>query len=216
MDKLNHGIEEQTPEQPLIEEPEDPEPDPQLEEYPQAAPDFASEEANPSEKDDLIVCGQTTQQEVGAIKQIIDSFYSISGQTPNCKLTTLKADNLSHAGRLVYINSVLASIPIYYMTNILYPKNFLQKITSFLRNFWWKGNQSEAENTTICFRAWEDICQPKHLGGLGIKSISTVNKSLVTHSAWMIAAQREPFLSKVLKAKYHPHFSFWKAPSIGA
>ncbi|WVZ81456.1 hypothetical protein U9M48_028831 [Paspalum notatum var. saurae] len=50
MDKLNHGIEEQTQEQPLIEEPEDQEPDPQPEEYPQAAPDFASEKANPSEE----------------------------------------------------------------------------------------------------------------------------------------------------------------------
>ncbi|WVZ74423.1 hypothetical protein U9M48_022602 [Paspalum notatum var. saurae] len=30
----DHGIEEQTPEQPLIEEPEDQEPDPQPEEYP--------------------------------------------------------------------------------------------------------------------------------------------------------------------------------------
>ncbi|WVZ97146.1 hypothetical protein U9M48_042701 [Paspalum notatum var. saurae] len=34
----------------MIEEPEDQEPDPQPEEYPQAAPDFASEEANPSEE----------------------------------------------------------------------------------------------------------------------------------------------------------------------
>ncbi|WVZ83601.1 hypothetical protein U9M48_030732 [Paspalum notatum var. saurae] len=48
--RIDHGIEEQTPEQPLIEEPEDQEPDPQPEEYPQAAPDFASEEANPSEE----------------------------------------------------------------------------------------------------------------------------------------------------------------------
>ncbi|WVZ70245.1 hypothetical protein U9M48_018925 [Paspalum notatum var. saurae] len=68
----------------------------------------------------------------------------------------------------------------------------------------------------ICFRAWEDICQPKHLGGLGIKNISTVNKSLVTHSAWMVAAQKDSFLSNVLKAKYYPHTSFWKAPSTGS
>ncbi|WVZ58101.1 hypothetical protein U9M48_008407 [Paspalum notatum var. saurae] len=47
---IDHGIEEQTQEQPLIEEPEDQEPDPQPEEYPQAAPDFAFEEANPSEE----------------------------------------------------------------------------------------------------------------------------------------------------------------------
>ena len=30
------------------------------------------------------------------------------------KLTTIKGNMLNHAGRLVYINSVLSSIPIYY------------------------------------------------------------------------------------------------------
>ncbi|WVZ85589.1 hypothetical protein U9M48_032498, partial [Paspalum notatum var. saurae] len=47
---IDHGIEEQTQEQPLIEEPEDQEPDPQPEEYPQAASDFASEKANLARK----------------------------------------------------------------------------------------------------------------------------------------------------------------------
>ncbi|WVZ53923.1 hypothetical protein U9M48_004809 [Paspalum notatum var. saurae] len=37
---------------PVIEEPEDPEPELQQEEYPQAAPDFTAEEANPSEEGD--------------------------------------------------------------------------------------------------------------------------------------------------------------------
>ncbi|WVZ92184.1 hypothetical protein U9M48_038268 [Paspalum notatum var. saurae] len=45
-----HVNEEQTQEQPLVEEPEDPEPELQQEEHPQAAPDFAPEEANPSEE----------------------------------------------------------------------------------------------------------------------------------------------------------------------
>ena len=35
---------------PVIEEPEDPEPELQQEEHPQAAPDFTAEEANPSEE----------------------------------------------------------------------------------------------------------------------------------------------------------------------
>ncbi|WVZ84424.1 hypothetical protein U9M48_031461 [Paspalum notatum var. saurae] len=43
------------------------------------------------------------------------------------KLTALKANSLSHAGRLVYINYVLTSIPIYYMSNILFPKDLLEK-----------------------------------------------------------------------------------------
>ncbi|WVZ93489.1 hypothetical protein U9M48_039464 [Paspalum notatum var. saurae] len=44
------GNEELTQQLPLVEEPEDQEPvNPEQEEYPQAAPDFATEEANPSE-----------------------------------------------------------------------------------------------------------------------------------------------------------------------
>ncbi|WVZ93580.1 hypothetical protein U9M48_039548, partial [Paspalum notatum var. saurae] len=46
---IDHGIEEQTQEQPLIEEPKDSEPDPQQEDQQQAA-DFAPEETDPSEE----------------------------------------------------------------------------------------------------------------------------------------------------------------------
>jgi hypothetical protein len=39
------------------------------------------------------------------------------------KLGTYKADKLSHAARLELIKSVFASIPVYYMSNILFSKN---------------------------------------------------------------------------------------------
>jgi len=55
------------------------------------------------------------------------------------KLTKLKARKLNHSGRLVYINFVLASIPIYYMTTILFSNKFISKITAIMRKFWWSG-----------------------------------------------------------------------------
>jgi len=55
------------------------------------------------------------------------------------KLTKLKDGKLNHAGRLVYINSVLASIPIYYMTTIFFSNKFISKITAIMRKFWWSG-----------------------------------------------------------------------------
>jgi hypothetical protein len=42
------------------------------------------------------------------------------------KLTTYKANSLSHAARVELINSVFASIPVYYMSNIIFSKNYCQ------------------------------------------------------------------------------------------
>ena len=81
-------------------------------------------------------------------------------------LSTLKANKINHAGRLVYINSVLSSIPIYYLTNILFPENFLDRIEAIMRNFWWAGHKEENDGTNpIAFRSWDDICSLKSLEG---------------------------------------------------
>jgi hypothetical protein len=39
----------------------------------------------------------------------------------------------------------------------------------------------------------------------------TVNRSLLLNAAWKIATGKNAFLSEVLKSKYHPDTSFWKA-----
>ena len=43
------------------------------------------------------------------------------------KLSTYKVDKLSHVARLASIQSVFASIPVYYMSNILFPKKAIAK-----------------------------------------------------------------------------------------
>ncbi|KAK8455493.1 hypothetical protein SEVIR_4G124801v4 [Setaria viridis] len=131
------------------------------------------------------------------------------------KLTGIKANKLNHAGRITYINSVLASIPIYYMQNILFSRTFIGKINFILRRFWWQGVQEEDSTKPFYFRSWEDICQTKSVGGLGIRNLYTVNKSLVLHSAWLIASNNDPFLSAVLKAKYFPNTIFWRVACYG-
>lgn len=51
------------------------------------------------------------------------------------KLNTVKANKLNHAGRLTYIKSVLASIPVYYMSTVLFSKSFVGKTTAIIRKF---------------------------------------------------------------------------------
>ena len=54
-------------------------------------------------------------------------------------LTTVKANKLNHAGRLTYIQSVLSSIPMYYMLTVLFSKTFIHRINAIIRRFWWIG-----------------------------------------------------------------------------
>jgi len=82
------------------------------------------------------------------------------------KLTTIKADKLNHAGRLTYIKSVLASIPVYYMSTVLFSKTFVGKITAIIRKFWWTRVQEDNPTSPIAYRSWDDICQPKENGVL--------------------------------------------------
>lgn len=63
--------------------------------------------------------------------------------------------------------------------------------------------------TPFNFWSWEDICQTKDNGGLGIRDLLKVNRSLILHAAWNIATGKGNFLAAILKSKYFPTTSFW-------
>jgi hypothetical protein len=133
----------------------------------------------------------------------------------HAKFGSIKANKLNHAGRLQYIKSVLSSIPVYYMSTVLFSKTFIAKINAIIRKFWWAGIQDENPTNTIAFRSWDDICKPTNQGGLGIRDMDLINKSLIIHTTWSIITNKNPILSNVLKAKYYPNSSFWTATATG-
>src|SRR4051812_36744665 len=80
------------------------------------------------------------------------------------KLTIYKANTLSHAARVELINSVFASIPVYYISNIIFSKKkILAKVTAIIRTFWWKGATSDQDKkkSPLSGRLEEHLC-PKN------------------------------------------------------
>lgn len=140
-----------------------------------------------------------------------NSAYNFIIEKFKTRLSIIKAKTLSHAGRLSLIKSVFASIPVYYMSTILHSKKLLNKLTDIIRKFWWTGNNDEDSKKRICWKSWFDICKPFDQGGLGIRDLLTVNKSLLIQCAWRILENPNNLVSKILKEKYFPHGSFWKA-----
>jgi hypothetical protein len=99
------------------------------------------------------------------------------------------------------------------MSNILFPKKIISKLTAIVRVFWWTGIREDKTSKALCLRAWKDICTPKKEGGLGIRNFQAANQGLILMAAWRIAQNPDDFLHKVLKAKYFHDSSIWRPNS---
>jgi hypothetical protein len=97
------------------------------------------------------------------------------------------------------------------MSNILFSKKFLAKLTSIIGNFWWTGVQDDHTTRTLCLRAWADVCIEKNNGGLGIRNLQAINQDLILSTAWRLAKEPHSQLALILKAKYHHDTSIWRA-----
>jgi hypothetical protein len=91
--------------------------------------------------------------------------YDFIYQKFKSRLNLTKANMLNHAGRLTLTQSIFASIPIYYLANVLFSKNFFAKITAIIQTFWWHGIQKNHHKKSIHYRSWDEICKIKE-GGL--------------------------------------------------
>lgn len=116
---------------------------------------------------------------------------------------------LSRAGREILIKNVLQAIPTYAMSIFHLPMTLCRSIEIALNDFWWCGQ--EVNRKGIRWRAWSDLCKPKSVGGMGFRSISKFNVSLLGKQAWRILNHPNSLVSKVFKAKYFKHSSFLEA-----
>jgi hypothetical protein len=116
------------------------------------------------------------------------------------KVLGWKARLFSQAARTTLIKYVANAIPSYIMSIFLLPKNFCLEINSILRKFWWGFLQDKKHNLT--FLLWDNICQPKALGCLGICSLEFINNSLLAWLGWKMVLNEPLLWVEALKGKY--------------
>ncbi|KAL0289058.1 UNVERIFIED_CONTAM: hypothetical protein Scaly_2713200 [Sesamum calycinum] len=87
--------------------------------------------------------------------------------------------NLSYAGRLQLIKSVLSTLHMYWASAFILPKGILKILEKKMRRFLWHGSG----NAKV---AWEQICKPKQEGGLGIRSLMIMNQALMLKQLWRL------------------------------
>ncbi|KAL0295220.1 UNVERIFIED_CONTAM: hypothetical protein Scaly_3107900 [Sesamum calycinum] len=90
--------------------------------------------------------------------------------------------NLSYAGRLQLIKSVLSTLHTYWASAFILPKGVLKSLEKKMRQFLWHGSSGSG----IAKVAWEQICKPREEGGLGIRSLVSANQALMLKQLWRI------------------------------
>jgi hypothetical protein len=77
------------------------------------------------------------------------------------KLSAWKGKVLTVGGRLVLINSVLSSLPMFMMSFFELPKGVFKKLDYYKSRFFWQNDQHKKKYRLV---KWDIICQPKQQG----------------------------------------------------
>jgi hypothetical protein len=99
------------------------------------------------------------------------------------RLPSWRASMLNRAGRLELVRSTLAVIPIFAMMSLDVQIETLLAIEKILCGFLWKGRKDA--HGGHCLVAWDRVCMPKDLGGLGILNLRRMNIALRARWLWM-------------------------------
>ena len=88
------------------------------------------------------------------------------------KLSRWKCLYLSEGGRLMLLKSTLLSLPTYFLSLLTIPKAVAARLESIQRNFLWGSSEGSFKYLLV---AWENVCLPVRMGGLGIRSVVPFN-----------------------------------------
>jgi hypothetical protein len=123
---------------------------------------------------------------------------------------------LSYAGRLQLINSVLSSLPTYYMCSLKLPVTVIDVIDKYRKNCLWRGKEFNQKKYNLA--AWDLVRRPKSKGGLGVVNLSVQNNALLLKQLDKFYRKADVQWVRLIWQKYYqnavPHLarekgSFW-------
>lgn len=108
---------------------------------------------------------------------------------------------LSIMGRVQLVNSVIQGMLMYNFFVYAWPASILKQLDSWIRNFVWSR---DAMQRKIIIVAWHKICCPKADGGLGIRSMVTLNRATMIKLAFEFISCQEQW-AQLLRARVFRH-----------
>lgn len=115
------------------------------------------------------------------------------------KLTSWKGKLLSYGGRLVLINSVLTSMPMFLLSFFEISVGVRKRLDFYRSRFFW---QSDEIKRKYKLSRWDIVCRPKEQGGLGIENLEVKNKCLLSKWLYKLSVETQGMWIQILRNKY--------------
>ena len=115
------------------------------------------------------------------------------------KLAKWKEKHLSFTGRTCLLKYVITSLPLFFLSFFKIPKYVEKEIKRIQRDFLCGCG---CEGRKIAWVKWDNICKPKELGGLGVKSLRLFNIALLGKGKWRMGIECERLWKSILDSKY--------------
>ena len=124
------------------------------------------------------------------------------------RLAMWKRQYISKGGRTTLICSTLSNLPIYFMSIFQLPRAVRMRVEQIQRDFLWGGGALEQKPHLV---RWSIVCLYKRKGGLGVKSLRTFNRALLSKWSWRFANERKALWNQVIRRKYGEERGGWSS-----
>ena len=95
-----------------------------------------------------------------------------------------------------------------------WPIYLLKVLQRWIRNFLWTGDIKNKKSVTV---DWNTICSPKKCGGLGIRSLTSLNQAALLRHMWVVLNSNSMW-SNLVKQRFDvdncSHTNLFKISSI--
>ena len=97
------------------------------------------------------------------------------------------------------LKSTLSSLPTYFLSLFTISKSVAARLESIQRNFLWGSFEGSFKYPLV---AWENVCLPVEMGGLGIRSVVSFNQTLLGKWLWRYGHEDTHLWRRVISIKY--------------
>ncbi|XP_020271107.1 uncharacterized protein LOC109846292 [Asparagus officinalis] len=114
--------------------------------------------------------------------------------------------NLSYAGKIQVIKSVILGIQNFWTSNFILPVKVVKKIDEVCRQFLWEKSENSSKTPLV---SWDKVCCGRSQGGLGVYSAAIWNLATAMRSMWYIHVNKEILWVKWIHGNYLKQNDVW-------